>query len=80
MTLSEEILNLYNEIVKKYKLDKDLFDTEKFNIEDDHNRDEIFLISKILTNNLLAKLNCKLVEHKQGDSKRLKINCNINCC
>lgn len=80
MTLSEEIFNLYNEIIKKYKINKDLFDTEKFNLNDDHERSEIYLISKILTNNLLAKLDCKLVEYKRGDLKRLKINCNTNCC
>ena len=80
MTLSEEIFNLYNHIIKKYKINKDLFDTEKFNLNDDHERSEIYLISKILTNNLLAKLDCKLVEYKRGDLKRLKINCNTNCC
>jgi len=79
MTLNEEIFNLYNEIIKKYKLNKDLFETENFNINDDHDRSEIFLISKILTNNLLAKLGCKLIEYKSGDSKRLKINNTIDC-
>ena len=80
MTLSEEIFNLYNQIIKKYKINKDLFDTEKFNLNDDHERNEIYLISKILTNNLLAKLDCKLVEYKRGESKRLKVDCNTNCC
>lgn len=80
MTLSEEIFNLYNQIIKKYKINKDLFDTEKFNLNDDHERNEIYLISKILTNNLLAKLDCKLVEYKRGNLKRLKVDCNTNCC
>jgi hypothetical protein len=79
MTLNEEIFNLYNEIVKKYKLNKDLFDTSKFYMNDDHERTEIFLISKILTNNLLAKLGYKLIECKSGNAKRLKISNTINC-
>ena len=78
MTLNEEIFNSYNFIIKKYKISNDLFDTEKFNIHDDHDRTEIFIISKILTNNLLEKIGCKLIEYKNGDKKRLKINSMTN--
>jgi len=77
MTLNEEIFNLYNQIVKKYKLDKDLFIIENFNINDEHERTEIFTISKILTNNLLDKLNYKLVEYKKGNAIGLKLQSKI---
>jgi hypothetical protein len=77
MTLTQEIFDFYNKIIKKYKINKDLFITDNFSFSDEHDRDEIFLISKILTNNLLDKLGYKLIEQKKGDSKQLKIDYKI---
>jgi hypothetical protein len=73
ITLNEDIFNLYNQIIKKYKIEKDLFNVESFDITEEHDRNTIFCIAKILINNLLHKLNYKLTEIKIGNTKKIKI-------
>jgi hypothetical protein len=74
ITLNDDIFNTYNEIIKKYKLGKDIFDTENFDIEEFHDNGRLFKIAKTMTNNLLEKLGYKLDVYKNGNSKRYKIN------
>ena len=57
ITLSEDIFNMYNNIIKKYKLNKELFDINNFDIEDFHDFTDIVEITKIMCNNLLIRLN-----------------------
>ena len=73
ITLNDDIFNKYNEIIKKYKLKKDIFDTDNFNIEDNYDYDSIAEIAKIMTKNLVEKLNYKLDVINDGKSKKLKI-------
>jgi hypothetical protein len=73
ITLDEDIFNKYNEIIKKYKLKKDLFDIENFNFEDGSDYNLIVEIAKIMTKNLVEKLNYKLDVINNGKTKQLKI-------
>jgi hypothetical protein len=74
ITLNEDIFDQYNSIVQKYKLRKDLFNKENFDISGVHDFNEIVLITKKITNNLLQKLGFKLDVKKYGKTKKLKIN------
>jgi virulence-associated protein VapD len=73
ITLNEKIFNMYNDIIKKHKLNKNLFDTKNFNIEDIHDFSEIIEIAKIMCNNLLNKLNYKFDVITYNNAKKLKI-------
>jgi hypothetical protein len=73
ITLDEDIFNKYNDIIKKYKLKKDLFDIENFNFDDGYDYNSIAEIAKIMTKNLVEKLNYKLDVINDGNTKRLKI-------
>ena len=75
ITLCEDVFLLYNEIIKEYKLNKNLFDINNFNISEIYDFSEIFEIAFIMTNNLLEKLNYKVVKYfdKDNNKKVLKI-------
>jgi hypothetical protein len=57
ITMSEEMLTFYNKIIKKYNLNKDLFDIDNFEFSDIHDHSDIINIAKNITNNLLIKIN-----------------------
>lgn len=73
ITLNEDIFLKYNEIIKKYKLRKDLFNLENFDINNNYDYNSILEIAKIMTKNLLEKLNYKLDIVNYGNKKKLKI-------
>lgn len=73
ITLNEDIFNKYNEIIKIYKLKKNLFNTELFDFNDNYDYDSIVEIAKIMTTNLIEKLNYKFDVINNGKSKKLKI-------
>ena len=56
ITISEDIFELYNNIIRKYKLNKPLFDTENFDLEDFYDFTDIIEIIKIICNNILIKI------------------------
>ena len=64
ITLNEQVFELYNEIIKTYKLAKSEFDIENFDLSEIEDLDEIkkvfFDIAYKISNNLLEKLNYKL--------------------
>jgi hypothetical protein len=64
ITLNEQVFELYNEIIKTYKLAKPEFDIENFDLSEIEDLDEIkkvfFDIAFKISNNLLEKLNYKL--------------------
>lgn len=64
ITLNEQVFELYNEIIKTYKLAKPEFDIENFDLSEMEDLDEIkkvfFDIAFKISNNLLEKLNYKL--------------------
>jgi hypothetical protein len=76
ITLNDNVFNLYNEIIKTYKLNKPEFDIEKFDISeiDDINEiKKIFCsIAEKLSNNLLEKLNYKLKKKINKDDNKIK--------
>jgi hypothetical protein len=57
ITMSEEMLKLYNKIIKKYELNKELFDIDNFDFEYLYDHSDILSIAKTITNNLLIKIN-----------------------
>jgi len=79
ITINENIFIFYNEIIKKYELQKPLFDLDNFDIEDiedkcDKNEiKEIFYELAIrFSNNLLEKLNYKLKKKINKLNEKIK--------
>lgn len=79
ITLNETIFELYNQIIKTYKLSKPEFDIENFNleeieeIEDLDKRKKIFCdIAFKISNNLLEKINYKLKKKFNREEKKFK--------
>lgn len=76
ITLGETVFELYNEIIKKYKLHKPQFNIEEFNlneIEDPIELKKIFCeIAFKISNNLLEKINYKLKKKFNKDDNKTK--------
>ena len=76
ITLNDNVFNLYNEIIKTYKLNKPEFDIEKFDISEINDTDEIkkifCSIAEKLSNNLLEKLNYKLKKKINKEDNKIK--------
>jgi hypothetical protein len=70
ITLNDEILLEYNNIITKYKLNKDIFDINNFNITDITDFSDIINIVLIICNNLLDKLNYKIYQIYTNSSKK----------
>lgn len=64
ITLNDRVFELYNEIIKMYKLSKPELDIENLNLNQIENSEEIkkivFDIAFKISNNLLEKINFKL--------------------
>lgn len=73
IVLHEDIMIMYNNIVKKYKLNKDYVNIDAFDVDEIIDIDLIIKLMKLLTNNLLEKLNYKLVEKCKNNKKRFVI-------
>ena len=73
LTLNIEIFKFYNKIINKFNLNKQLFDIENFNIELLNTNENLISIIMILCNNLLEKINYKLIKIKFNDVVKLKI-------
>lgn len=71
--INEDLLNLYNNIVKKYRLKKDYINVEIFDFDEIKDIDFITKFTRLISNNLLEKLNYKLVEINKNNKKRFKI-------
>jgi hypothetical protein len=76
IVLHEDIMILYNDIVKKYKLNKDYVNIETFDVDDIIDINLIIKLMKLLTNNLLEKLNYKLIEKNNNNNKSFVITFN----
>ena len=70
ITMSDQMLKLYNNIIIKYELNKELFDIENFDFEDAYEHYDIVNIAKTITNNLLIKINYIMQEITVGDKKK----------
>lgn len=64
ITLNENVFNLYNDIIKTYKLNKPEFDSNNFDLSELDDPEEIknifYEIAQRFSNNLLEKINYKL--------------------
>lgn len=82
ITLNEAVFELYNKIIKTYKLNKPEFDISKFDldeIEDTEELKKIFCdIALKISNNLLEKINYKL--KKKFNKTENKTKFIIECC
>lgn len=76
ITLHENIFNMYNEIIKKYDLKKPEFIIEAFDLTEIEDPNEIknvfFDIAQTLSNNLLEKLNYKLIKKTNKEDNKTK--------
>lgn len=76
ITLGETVFQLYNEIIKTYKLDKPQFDIEGFNldeIEDPEELKKIFCeIAFKISNNLLERINYRLKKKYSKEDNKTK--------
>ena len=62
ITMSEQMLKLYNKIITKYELNNSLFDIDNFDFDNLYDHSDIVFIAKTITNNLLKKINYILHE------------------
>jgi hypothetical protein len=62
IALNPSILSYYNDLNELYNLKKNSFDIEKYDFNLNHEFDEILQIILILVNNVLEKLNYKLIK------------------
>ena len=73
IVIDENLLKSYNDIVKKYNLNNDYINIKLFNFDNINNLIFIVKVAKVLVNNLLKKINYKLVEKTINNKKRFKI-------
>lgn len=73
ISLNEDILETYNYIVKKHELKKDLINTQEMNFELDYDKKDIVKMVLLISNNLLEKINYKMMMKKFNDKEYLKI-------
>lgn len=76
ITLNENVFNMYNQIIRLYKLPKPEFDSDAFDLSELDDPDEIkkifFDIAHNLSNNLLEKLNYKLLKKYDKENNKNK--------
>lgn len=71
VTLNNEILETYNYIVKKHNLNKDLINVDYFDFNIEYEKTDIIKITLMICNNLLEKLNYKLINYKNHLQKQI---------
>lgn len=74
ITLNNNVFTLYNAIIKKYNINKDLIDGSKFDYTEVHDFMDIIEIATIMCNNLLEKLNYNIDVINYNNKKKLRIN------
>ena len=71
--ITTDMLNNYNNIIKKYKLKKELFDVEKFDFNEIYDFNCIVDIALIITNNLLDKIKYQMIRSNKNNKIKLFI-------
>ncbi len=74
--LTTETLINYNDIIKKYNLKKNLFDVDKFDVNEIYDFNCIIDIAVVITNNLLDKINYKMIKSNRNNKVKLFIKKN----
>ena len=73
ISFNKDILEIYNYIIKKHKLKKDLIDIDYFDFETEYDRDDVIKIILQICNNSLEKLNYQMSSYTYNDKKIIKI-------
>jgi len=69
ISLSDDIFEFYNKIIEKYKMKIRKFDNNKFNSNEIYSFHEIIEIALIMSNNLLEKINYKIIKINSDKTK-----------
>ncbi len=76
ITLNNNVFTMYNEINKQYKLNKPEFNSDDFDLSEINDANEIKNIfvdlAYIFSNNLLEKLNYKLIKKINKEDNKIK--------
>ncbi len=73
ISFSKDVLEVYNYIVKKHKLDIDLVDIDYFNFDIEYDQEDVIKIIIQLCNNLLKNLNYQMYTSIYNNKKTIKI-------
>ena len=73
ISFNKDILEIYNYIIKKHKLNKDLIDIDYFDFETEYDHDDVIKIILQICNNSLEKLNYQMSSYTYNDKKIIKI-------
>ena len=68
--LNNSVMEHYNDMINEYKINKPLFDIEKFDYDTDN---ECVMVALSMANNLLYSLDYKIVDIKMGNNYIFKI-------
>lgn len=71
ISFNKDILETYNYIVKKHKLNKNLIDIDYFNFDIEYDSEDVIKIITQLSNNLLEKLNFQMYTYNNYMNKRV---------
>ena len=73
ISFNKDVLETYNYIVKKHKLNKDLIDIEYFNFDIEYEPEDIIKIIIQISNNLLEKLDYQMYTYNFNNKRLIKI-------
>jgi hypothetical protein len=73
ISFNKDILETYNYIVKKHKLNKDQINIEYFNFDIEYDSEDIIKIIMQISNNLLEKLNYQMYTYNYNNKRVIKI-------
>jgi len=73
ISFNKDILETYNYIVKKHKINKDQVNIEYFNFDIEYDSEDIIKIIIKLSNNLLEKLNYQMYTYNYNNKRVIKI-------
>ena len=73
ISFNKDILEIYNYIIKKHKLNKDLINIEYFDFETEYDHDDVIKIILQICNNILEKLNYQMSSYIYNGKKIIKI-------
>lgn len=73
ISFNKDILETYNYILKKHKINKDQINIEYFNFDIEYDTEDIIKIIIQISNNLLEKLNYQMYTYNYNNKRVIKI-------
>jgi hypothetical protein len=73
ISFNKDILQIYNYIIKKHKLNKDSINIDYFDFETEYDHDDVIKIILQICNNTLEKLNYQMSSYTYNGKKIIKI-------